>query len=101
MGSRGRLRGIGRAEPRFTRDVDVAATVTDDSAAEQLIHSVEHDDAERLATARLGVSPTDHGGQVIVDVLFASSGIEPEIVRAAEPIEILPGLTVPWRRPAT
>jgi len=31
-------------------------------------------------------------------VLFASSGIEPEIVEAAEPLEILPGLRVPVAR---
>lgn len=35
---------------------------------------------------------------MVVDVLFASSGIEPELVRAAEPIEVLPSLTVPVAR---
>jgi hypothetical protein len=32
---------------------------------------------------------------MLVDLLFASSGIEPEIVAAAERLEVLPGLTVP------
>lgn len=92
-----------RAEPRFTRDVDVAVGVLDDSAAEELIHSlmskgyrilasVEQDSAERLATVRLTLPES---GGVSVDILFASSGIEPEIVGAAESLEILPGLTVP------
>ncbi len=31
---------------------------------------------------------------LVVDLLFASSGIEPEIVRAAEQLEILPSLVV-------
>ena len=31
----------------------------------------------------------------MLDVLFASSGIEPEIVAAAEPLDVLPGLVVP------
>ncbi len=46
-----------------------------------------------------GDGPTESGcrGRV-VDVLFASSGIEPEIVRSAEAIEILPGLVVPVAR---
>jgi hypothetical protein len=34
----------------------------------------------------------------VVDLLFASSGIEAEIVAAAEPIEIIPGLVVPIAR---
>lgn len=34
----------------------------------------------------------------MVDLLFASSGIEPEVVSAADPIEALPGFTVPVAR---
>lgn len=91
-----------RAEPRFTRDVDVAVTASDDSAAgglvrsllmngNQLIASVEHDATGCLATARLA-STVAGADDVVVDVLFASSGIEPEIVAAAEPIEIISGV---------
>jgi hypothetical protein len=92
-----------RAEPRFTRDVDIAVAVADDSAAEGLVHdllrtgytvfaTVEHDNG-RLATVRLTRRTRAVG--VVVDLLFASSGIEPEVVQAAEPIEISPGLTLP------
>ena len=94
------------AGPRFTRDVDVAVAITDDKEAEALVHAltsdgylllaaVEQDAVERLATVRLAPA-LDEG--VVVDVLFASSGIEPEIVRSAEAIEILPGLVVPVAR---
>lgn len=90
-----------RAEPRFTRDVDIAIAVPDDDTAERIVRtllsegyqfvaSVEHDEAARLATIRLGADQ-----DVIVDLLFASSGVEAEIVAAAEPLELLPGLMVP------
>ncbi len=92
-----------RAEPRFTRDVDVSVAVSGDAEAEQLVFSlrargytilatVEQDAVRRLATARLG-SP--ESSPVIVDLLFASSGIERETVAAAQPIEILDGLILP------
>jgi hypothetical protein len=89
-----------RTEPRFTRDLAVA--VTKDSEAEALVGFlkardyrvntlVEQEAVARLATVRLIPSgePT-----VIVDLLFASSGIEPEIVAAAEPLEIIEGVRV-------
>ncbi|MGH9112744.1 MAG: nucleotidyl transferase AbiEii/AbiGii toxin family protein [Acidimicrobiales bacterium] len=88
-----------RTEPRFTQDLDLAVAVEDDEAAEaavrslleagyQLLASVEHQATNRLATARLELPLSDQ----IADLLFASSGIEPEIVAAAEPLEVLPGL---------
>ncbi len=98
-----------RAEPRFTRDVDVAVAVVDDRTAETLVTSlmgagyrlmasIEQDAVNRLATVRL-VRPTAADAQaVLVDILFASSGIEPEIADAAEAIEILPALVVPVAR---
>lgn len=95
-----------RAEPRFTRDVDVCVLVPDDTAAEQtavslrhigysVVSIVEHNYRDRLATVRL-LSPLRGG--VVVDLLFASSGIEAEIVGAADQLEILPGLVVPVAR---
>jgi predicted nucleotidyltransferase len=92
-----------RAEPRFTRDIDVAVSVTNDADGEalarsliadgyQLIASVEQDEDGRLATVRLACPP---GGDVVVDLLFASSGIEAEIADAAELTEIVPGLSMP------
>jgi len=94
-----------RAEPRFTRDVDVAVAVADDTAAEALVHSlmdrhyrlvatVEQDAAGRLATARL-IPPFARADEVVVDLLFASSGVEPELVDAADVIDVLPDVTVP------
>jgi hypothetical protein len=94
-----------RTEPRFTRDVDLVIAVPDDRRAEQAIHSfqqrgyrvqalVEQEAVGRLATARLIPGGGDAAG-VVLDILFASSGIEREIVDAAEPLEILPRLLVP------
>lgn len=97
-----------RAEPRFTRDVDLAVAVADDSHAEAVVRglaadgyrpvaAVEQDAVGRLATVRL--SPPDDGESgLTVDLLFASSGIEPEIAAAGTPLEVLPGLVVPVAR---
>jgi hypothetical protein len=52
---------------------------------------VEQEAASRLATVRL-IPPGRPS--LVVDLLFASSGIEPEIVAAAEPLEIIEGATV-------
>jgi hypothetical protein len=93
-----------RAEPRFTRDIDAAVAVADDADGEgvvrlllgdgyRLLASVEQDETDRLATVRL--SSPEGDGDVVVDLLFASSGIEPEIVRAAEMTEVVPGLQLP------
>lgn len=91
-----------RTEPRFTRDVDLAVAVSDDAEAERLVNDlvsrdwrlhalVEHDALGRLATARLSRPDAD----VLLDLLFASSGIEPEIVADAETLEVVPGLYLP------
>lgn len=92
-----------RVEPRFTRDIDIAVLVDDDSAAEALVRSlisdgyaafssVEHDSG-RLAMVRMRSARGD--ADVVVDLLFASSGIEAEIARTSESVEITPGLSVP------
>jgi hypothetical protein len=83
-----------RAEVRFTRDVDLVVLVADDAEAESLTYhlrsagysavaSIEHETQHRLSTVRL-MSPSG----VKVDLLFASSGIEPEIVGRATPIDL-------------
>ena len=93
-----------RTEPRFTRDVDVVVLVGSDAAAEDLVRSlvqvgyrlgtvVEQDDVGVLATVRL-ISP-GAPGTVVVDLLFATAGIEPETVSGAEILEILPGVRMP------
>lgn len=94
-----------RAEPRFTRDVDLAVAVDDDATAEALVAdlvaggftlvlSLEQRALDRLATVRL-LPPGETGAGILIDLLFASSGIESEICRDAEPIELVAGLTVP------
>lgn len=93
-----------RTEPRFTRDADLAVAVEDDDQAEQLIRQLqergyaikavlEQDALARLATVRL--TRTDEPVGPVIDLLFASSGIEREVVAAAEPLELLPSLTMP------
>lgn len=93
-----------RAEPRLTRDVDVALSVVDDADAERVISAlrgrgyevlaiVEQEAAGRLSTVRL-VRRGDEAG-LVTDLLFASSGVEPEIVEAADDVEVLPGLVLP------
>jgi hypothetical protein len=95
-----------RAEPRLTRDVDVAVHAADDDAAERVLRkligrgynvnaTVEQVATGRLATARL-IPPGK--ARLVVDLLFASCGIEPEIVEQAETLEILPALHLPVAR---
>ena len=97
-----------RTTPRFTQDVDVAVVVQSDAEAEATARAfrdsgfkvtamVEQEAAGRLATVRL-LPPGESPAGIIVDLLFASSGIEPEIVAAAEPLEVFPGLRAPLPR---
>jgi len=92
-----------RTEPRFTRDADFAVACTSDGEAETLIRGlrasgyevaaiVEQEAVRRLATVRLIIADDAEGP--VIDLLFASSGIEREVVGAGEPIELLPGLIV-------
>ncbi|MCY7417652.1 MAG: nucleotidyl transferase AbiEii/AbiGii toxin family protein, partial [Chloroflexi bacterium] len=93
-----------RTEPRFTRDADVCVAIESDAEAEALIRDlrsdgyevgalVEQESTGRIATVRLDAP--DAGGGVIVDLLFASSGIEAEITATAEVIELFEGLDAP------
>jgi hypothetical protein len=94
-----------RTVPRFTKDADFAVAVANDAEAEGLVYAVARDGYQivtlidqtatgRLATARLSLSG---GGpeEAVVDLIFATCGIEPEVVRAAQPIELFVGLAVP------
>lgn len=96
-----------RTEPRFTRDVDVVVAVGDDAEAEalslflqhcgyQVAGAFEHENG-RMSTVRL-VPPGGDPEGVLVDLLFASSGIEAEIVAGAEFLEVLPGVVLPVAR---
>lgn len=94
-----------RTEPRFTRDIDLAVASATDAAAEDLVRRLlqdgwtidaitEQDAVGRLATVRLQ-PPRDVGTAAVIDLLFASSGIEAELVRDAELLEVLPDVVVP------
>ncbi len=97
-----------RSEPRFTRDVDLVVAVADDAVAESLLRdlaasgyavlaAIEQAATGRLATARLA-SPGARESELIVDLLFASSGVEVEIAARAEPLDLLDDLVVPVAR---
>jgi DNA-binding TFAR19-related protein (PDSD5 family) len=94
-------------EPRFTRDADFAVAVTGDAEAERLVNALqrrrytvdtvlEHQATGRLATVRLTRTGADAGP--VVDLLFASSGIERELVDAAVAMRLLDDLTLPVAR---
>lgn len=91
-----------RSVPRFTKDLDFAVAVAADSEAEDVVHRLrergyqpaeilEQNYVERLSGVRLERA----GSDVVVDLLFASSGIENEVVARATRLEVLPGLLVP------
>lgn len=92
-----------RTEPRFTRDADIAVAVDSDAESEALMHSlrvagyeiaaiVEQEAVRRLATARL--TRSQEPGSPVIDLLFASSGIEAEVVAEADELELLSQLPV-------
>jgi hypothetical protein len=94
-----------RSEPRFTRDVDLAVSVLTDREAEALARELqrsgyliltvlEQEVSGRLATIRLQPPGGEEHG-VILDLLFSSSGIEPEIVQEASSLEVFPDLELP------
>lgn len=100
-----------RAEPRTTQDVDVVVAVSGDREAERVARDLamrgyrplgiqpflENADG-RLNAVRL-LAPVAIGLETIgVDLLFASSGVEAEIVAAAEVREVALGLYVPVAR---
>jgi hypothetical protein len=100
-----------RAEPRTTQDVDVVAAVSGDREAERISRDLtmrgyrpleaqpflENADG-RLNAVRL-LAPAAVGLETVgVDLLFASSGVEEEIVAAAELREVALGLYVPVAR---
>jgi len=91
-----------RTVPRFTKDLDFAVAVASDAEADGVVHGLqsrgyqpleihEQDYVKRLSGVRLVHQASD----VAVDLLFASSGIEGEVVASADRLEVLPGLTAP------
>ncbi|MFN8612881.1 MAG: hypothetical protein U0931_35410 [Vulcanimicrobiota bacterium] len=86
-----------RTDPRFTKDADLAVSVATDEESEHLVFALqaagyhiwailEQTTTGRLATARLA-PPGGHDG-LVIDLLFASSGIERSIVSRAEALEV-------------
>jgi predicted nucleotidyltransferase len=92
-----------RVEPRFTRDVDLVVSAQTDLEVERLVFallargyrvdaSIEQTSTGRLATVR---TRPPGAGELIIDLLFASSGIEDVIVERAEVLEVLQGIRLP------
>ena len=90
-----------RTEPRFTRDLDFAVALASDVDAEQYVLSLRHAGYELAAAleqakhTRLSTVRLRRGGKgPFIDLLFAATGIEKEIVAAAELLEIVNGAQV-------
>lgn len=94
-----------RTRERFTRDMDFAVAVSSDRESERLalglqrlgfrlLQVIEQEARGVIATLRFR-HPEDPEDEPSVDPLCGSSGIEREIVRDAETIEIAAGIGVP------
>lgn len=94
-----------RGYGRFTTDIDVVAAVVDDSEAEQLVFrlqrlgyelaaQLEQTAASRLSTVRLR-SPHSGETPILVDIIFATTGIESEVVGSAKMEAVFRGLSLP------
>lgn len=97
-------------QPRATHDVDLAVAAEDDLAAQavcghllrcgfRVAAELDHTKLDRMATMRLvppGIPFSDDDEHpLLVDLVFMASGIEPEVVRDAQPMPIAPGLIAP------
>jgi hypothetical protein len=77
----------------LTSDAEAEALILRLRQRDYLVGSViEQAAVGRLATVRLSRAGEDQAP--VIDLLFASSGIEAEIVADADPIEVLPRLTL-------
>lgn len=92
-----------RTEPRFTRGLDLAVAVADDREAEVLVGALSMRGyrvvalIEQEATGRLATVRFEHASApgVAIDLLFATAGVEPEVVAAATTLDVLTGLRLP------
>ncbi|MCH9650307.1 MAG: hypothetical protein K0U98_18885 [Deltaproteobacteria bacterium] len=95
----GALAVAARAEARATLDVDVAIAVENHQQASEVVSSLRdmgyrwHSDFGGLMTSFLVPEGPDAG--LRLDVLFSLTGIEAEVAKRAERIEVLPGLELP------
>ena len=94
-----------RSEPRTTKDLDVAIAVTGNPQAESIVRDFtsrgyrldavrEHVELSCLASVGLVTTVPEARG-IAVDLMFASSGIEKEVVVASDRLEVLSGVAVP------
>lgn len=97
-----------RSEPRSTRDLDLVIATRSNRDADSLIRDLVARGYRRLepdqhrahrATGRVAMdrllTPKENVEGVAVDLLFAFSGIEEEVVAAAEPMELTRGHSLP------
>ena len=95
----GALAVAARAEARATLDVDVAVAVEDQGQASEVVSRLRdmgyrwHRDFGSLMTSFLLPEGVEAG--LRLDVLFSLTGIEAEVARRAQRIEILPDLELP------
>jgi hypothetical protein len=89
----GGLAVAARAEPRTTRDLDVAIAVAGDREAEKIVLAMRS--RGYFEVPNKAVEEGDEFDGLVVDLMFASSGVEPEIVRSAEVMQVMPRVSVP------
>ncbi|MGH2625567.1 MAG: nucleotidyl transferase AbiEii/AbiGii toxin family protein [Anaerolineales bacterium] len=100
-----------RVAPRTTVDLDVVVAVMGDREAERIVWWLKergyrgnpteefsnNPRTGRLEVARL-VLPREEDTGLRVDLLFDKSGIEPQVIAAADNLELLPGFSAPVAR---
>jgi hypothetical protein len=67
-------------------------------AGDRVLAQIEQEATGRLATVRMAPPGNAGKGGVVVDLIFASSGIEPELAAAADRVEVFPCLALPAGR---
>lgn len=83
-----------RSVVRYTRDIDVTVGVSDDADAERTVQELFVDgwrvlaQVEQLRTQRLATVRLAKPQRAVLDLLFASCGIEPLISAGAEPFAV-------------
>jgi predicted nucleotidyltransferase len=95
-----------RTEPRFTRDLDFAVAVEADAQAENIAYQLQRRryrlvaEVDQVARGRLGTLRFEsaHEDGVVIDLLFASSGIEREVVQAATMMPVTLKVSLPVAR---
>ena len=91
-----------RTIERATRDIDIALAFDNDSEVEKLILSLQNlgyypetlinqTTANKIATVRMLSQSED---SIYLDLLFASSGIEAEVVQSATKVELISNLQI-------